>query len=120
MARSNRTLSGCFESTFAIGLLTFLFVHATVTASTPKSSITGIRRDIRILKTSARYLRLYKTAAIPSAKLLQLPPSTIFARYLLDRLYRTQRCPRPEFRRLPSPLPRLYPKRCRRQPQSDS
>src|SRR5579872_1870801 len=51
MARSNRTLSGCFESTFAIGLLTFLLVQATVTASTPNRRITGIRRDIENLRT---------------------------------------------------------------------
>ena len=29
MARSNRTLSGCLEPTFASGLLTFLLVQAT-------------------------------------------------------------------------------------------
>src|SRR5580692_7410247 len=52
MARSNRTLSGCFESTFAIGLVTFLFVpQAKVKASTLKRRITGIRRDIKLLRT---------------------------------------------------------------------
>src|SRR5689334_3515805 len=47
MARSNNTLSGCFDPTFANGLLTFLLVHATVAASTPRRKMTGIRRDIR-------------------------------------------------------------------------
>src|SRR5271167_668966 len=51
MARSNKTLSGCFESTLAIGLLTFLFVQATEKASTPRRSATEIRRDIETLET---------------------------------------------------------------------
>src|ERR1041385_8410622 len=47
MARSNRTLSGCFESTLAIGLLTFLLVQATQSAKMPSRIKTGIRRNIR-------------------------------------------------------------------------
>src|SRR2546427_7002512 len=46
MARSNNTLSGCLEPTLASGLLTFLFVQATLTAIRPARKIIGIRRDI--------------------------------------------------------------------------
>src|SRR5450755_2729985 len=49
MARSYKALSGCFESMFAIGLLTFLLVQATLTASTARRRTTGIRRDIETL-----------------------------------------------------------------------
>src|ERR1700752_1628640 len=47
MARSNRTLSGCFEPTFARGLLTFLFVQAAQKSSAPRRITTEIRRDIK-------------------------------------------------------------------------
>src|SRR5947207_6404862 len=45
MPRSNRTLSGCLESTLASGLSTFLFVHAVVSASVAARAITEVRRD---------------------------------------------------------------------------
>src|SRR5215472_14646672 len=52
MARSKRTLSGCFEPTLARGLLTFLFVQAAVKArNTPNKAITGVRR---IIETSEK------------------------------------------------------------------
>src|SRR5215468_4551865 len=47
MARSNRTLSGCLEPTFASGLLTFLLVQPTLSASAPSRTIVGKLRDIR-------------------------------------------------------------------------
>src|SRR5258706_1533930 len=46
MPRSKRTLSGCLESTFASGLLTFLLVQAVVIASVAANAITLIRRDM--------------------------------------------------------------------------
>src|ERR1700751_5594743 len=47
IARSNRTLSGCFEPTLARGLLTFLLVQAAVNASSaPNTAMTGRRRII--------------------------------------------------------------------------
>src|SRR5262245_56326304 len=53
MARSNKTLSGCLESTLAIGLLTFLFVQAALNAKMPSKITTGKRRNI---ETSGDYL----------------------------------------------------------------
>src|SRR5437879_11238637 len=47
MPRSNNTLSGCLESTFASGLSTFLLVHAVVSASVPTRTITGMRKDMK-------------------------------------------------------------------------
>src|SRR5262249_3419672 len=53
MARSNRTLSGCLEPTFASGLLTFLLVQAAQYIRAPRRIMTGKRRDIR---TSGKWL----------------------------------------------------------------
>src|SRR5216683_266416 len=51
MARSNSTLSGCFEPTFASGFTDFLFVHATVNvSSSPRSAKLKFRRIIQHLK----------------------------------------------------------------------
>src|SRR4029077_15305803 len=50
MARSNRTLSGCLEPTFASGLLTFLLVQAAVRASSAPSRATHETR--RRIETS--------------------------------------------------------------------
>src|ERR1700693_5573806 len=51
MARSNSTLSGCFDPTFASGFTDFLFVHATVNASSsPRSTKIEFRRIIQHLK----------------------------------------------------------------------
>src|SRR5205823_681847 len=52
IARSNKTLSGCLEPTFASGLVTFLFVQPTARASMHSRITTGIRRDI----TPQKYL----------------------------------------------------------------
>src|SRR6185503_16270000 len=47
MPRSKSTLSGCLESTFARGLLTFLLVQAVVSANVRPSAITGVRKDMK-------------------------------------------------------------------------
>src|ERR1700693_2704102 len=47
MALSNRTLSGCFDPTFASGFTDFLLVQPMViTSSMPNTAINGFRRDI--------------------------------------------------------------------------
>src|SRR5208283_2558344 len=51
MARSNSTLSGCFDPTLASGFTDFLFVHATVNASNNASSAKLEFRPIEDLKT---------------------------------------------------------------------
>src|SRR5579872_7155725 len=50
IARSNRTLSGCLESTLAMGLVTFLFVQATVIRSTLNNRNVTRLRDISTSK----------------------------------------------------------------------
>src|SRR5450755_2327854 len=50
IARSNSTLSGCFDPTLASGFTDFLFVHATVKASSNARSTTIEFRLIEDLK----------------------------------------------------------------------
>src|SRR5258708_6935293 len=51
IARSNKTLSGCFDPTLAKGLTDFLLVQATVIASNrPSTGMIELRRDIRTSK----------------------------------------------------------------------
>src|SRR4029077_19334666 len=80
MARSNRTLSGCFEPTFASGLLTFLLVQPTANASTPSRRMTGIRRDIENLGKSVVSLQW------SARKLEDLPTTEDRRRLSLDFL----------------------------------
>src|SRR5208283_2240911 len=51
MARSNSTLSGCFDPMLASGFTDFLFVHATVNASSNARSTKIELRRIKDLKT---------------------------------------------------------------------
>src|ERR1700686_3402477 len=136
MALSNRTLSGCFDPTFASGFTDFLLVQPMViTSSNPNPAINEFRRDIRprsesseidyvgtatlrcpAERSSARRCR--RQNAIPSALPLRWPPSTTPAHSVLDRHSRTQRCPPPEFlrppvpHRKPCPAPPRHPLRC--------
>ena len=70
MPRSNRTLSGCLESTLANGLLTFLLVHAVVSASVAARAITVIRKD---MKTSKEKFLSFRTALAVRNLLLLVP-----------------------------------------------
>src|ERR1700752_3296936 len=83
MARSNRTLSGCFESTFAIGLLTFLFVQATVTKSTPQRKISGIRRDIKTSNPRTELRDSQQAEAYPFCNVASVAAFHNFAAFLL-------------------------------------
>src|ERR1019366_2679175 len=53
MARSNSTLSGCFESMWAIGFWTFLLLHPRVSSRAAIENATTARRNI--LNTSGKY-----------------------------------------------------------------
>src|ERR1700730_12355421 len=126
MARSNKTLSGCFDPTLASGLTDFLFVQATVIASKiPSTGISDLRHDRYDIKTSKslfenvqnayvgqplstvrrakRWLFLSAAADRPSTSPLPKPPSAVPPHSSLDRRYRTRRCPPPEFPRPPAP-----------------
>src|ERR1700756_4196838 len=102
MAWSNKTLSGCFESTFAIGFLIFLFVQA------PRNSMLAARLRItnRFKTITSTYLG--KEAANlfvsfervrPFADWLPPLPSGVVLLASWDRLFRTPRCQRPGFPR---------------------
>src|SRR2546429_9923865 len=87
IARSNNTLSGCFDPTFARGLTDFLLVQATVTASTrPSTGMMDLRRDKPDIRPSRCFREFYsyvRTAALGCpprvARLLSvMPPSLNF------------------------------------------
>src|SRR4051794_22085267 len=99
MARSNRTLSGCLESTWASGFLTFLLVHATAEIITNPSSIAIItRRNIPYHlreKLDNCEMRPENSGATPSASWPRRPLSIAFARSHVHHLCRKRHCPLP-------------------------
>src|SRR5258706_7884065 len=127
MARSNSTLSGCFDPTLASGLTDFLLVQATVIASKiPSTGISDLRPDKCDIKTSKslfemlvqnvyvgqppsavrrskRGFFLSAAAPKPSASPLPKPPSAAPPHSSLDPHYRTRRCPPPKFPRPRAP-----------------
>src|SRR5246500_4774182 len=106
MALLNRTLSGCFDPTFARGFTDFLLVQPMViTSSNPNPAINEFRRDIKpqIIGIKSSELNHVGTAALgcpaerssarrcrwqeatPSALPLRWPSSTTPAHSVLDR-----------------------------------
>src|SRR5690348_16658079 len=71
MPRSNRILSGCLESTFASGLLTFLLVQAVVNANMAASAIARLRKFMQTSKFSFLIAAIYSRTPPDASDFLQ-------------------------------------------------
>src|SRR5690349_9479896 len=108
MARSNSTLSGCFEPRFASGLLTFLLVQPM------------LRKRTRLKRSNAEKRRTMQEPREICSPALVLPdirlaataldwlPSAKFEHFLSDRRYQTRHCPQPGLLPQPGPHPQPY------------
>src|ERR1039457_634357 len=123
IARSNSTLSGCFDPTFASGFTDFLLVHATVsTSSNARSTTIEFRRieDLkvpspqrRLLAIGSWLLRAKSAFLTPVANSRSVPLPATPAHSPWHRPCRTPHSPPPESppRRAPHPPPCPCPHR---------
>src|SRR5437660_9632298 len=123
MARSNSTLSGCFDPTFASGLTDFLLVHATVkVSSSPRSTKLEFRRIYRTPQINSGGTDAFIRPAGQSPALLSSTPAANLRSAPLPAAPRHSPSPRPcrtpHFqppesppRRAPPPPPSPSPRR---------